>query len=132
MPIVQARNIVIAIFLVVMGLAAQGAENNTVSGDGVCPAEYSYNECVANGYFNQFGTGQSGSGTGAGGGYCQNVVKSLATTYILCGDGVTYPCPNNACYNSPNSNKWCGAPERAGCCPDGTHEGQDVTQNTCS
>jgi hypothetical protein len=124
--------VVIAVFIVATQHPALAAENDTGGTDGVCPAQYSYQDCVALGYFNQYGSGQNGTGTGATGGYCQNVVKSIATTYILCSDGGTYPCPNNSCYDSPNSKKWCSAPVTAGCCPDGTHEGQDVTQNSCS
>lgn len=96
----------------------------------VCSAEYSYEECVERGYFNHWGNGTGGGG--GSGGYCQNVTRSVSTTYVLCGDGTQQPCPSNDCYNAPNSRKWCEAPVTAGCCSDGTHEGQDVVQNSCT
>lgn len=97
--------------------------------DQVCPAEYSYSECVDRGYFNQFGSGQNGGG--GTGGYCQNMKLSIVNTYVSCTDGKTYKCPNNACYNAPGSNTYCGFAQTAGCCPDGSHEGQTYDVSAC-
>ncbi len=97
--------------------------------DEVCPAEYSYEECIDHGYFNDIGNGVGGGG--GGGGYCQNVIRSVAIVWVQCSDGNTYDCPIANCWNSPESNKYCDPPITAGCCPDGTHEGQDVVQKDC-
>jgi hypothetical protein len=96
----------------------------------MCPVELSYDECVDQGYFN--GPGNGVGGGGGGGGYCQNVLPSRLRMSVRCADGGTYVCPNELCYNEPNSHKFCDPPEVAPCCTDGTHEGQVVFEHTCA
>ena len=91
--------VLIALFSFVAVPAFAQTDND---GDFGCPAQYTYQQCVDNGYYNHWGSGQTGSG--GTGGYCQNQKKSVLTSYVWCSDGQQYPCPKNQCWNSPGSN----------------------------
>lgn len=92
-----------------------------------CTADMSYYDCVDAGYFNRWGTGQTGGGDP--GGYCQNVANSPFSAEITCSDGSPGKCAASQCFNSPGSNKYCVS-SKPRCC-DGT-TGVDKMELECA